>query len=29
LEDVEAGRVQAIEEFDEEFRRKHNIPRDA
>lgn len=26
LEDVEAGRVQPLEQFDQEFRKKHNIP---
>ena len=29
LQDVEAGRVEPFEEFDERFRKKHNIPRDA
>ena len=26
LQDVEAGRVEPFERFDERFRRKHNIP---
>jgi len=29
LEDLRAGRVQPLEEFDDEFRTKHNIPHDA
>jgi hypothetical protein len=29
LEDLRAGRVQPLEEFDHEFRAKHNIPDDA
>jgi hypothetical protein len=29
LEDVRAGRVQPLAEFDEEFRSKHNIRHDA